>query len=130
MALHGRDAIHRVSTTDGTSAGRDAIHRVSTIDGTDAGTDAMNRVSTTDRALSGGATGERNPMLHQNLSTIVRWYKGRMSFEARRIHADFAWQSRFHDHVIRDAENHEKIRYYILNNPLSWDKDRFNPVNR
>jgi putative transposase len=109
----GRDAI-----------GRDAINRVSTTDDAVAGRDAVNRVST------GGATGNKNPMLHQNLSTIMRWFKGRATFEARKIHADFAWQARFHDHIILDAGKHEKIRHYILNNPLLWDKDRFNPKNQ
>lgn len=26
------------------------------------------------------------------------------------------WQSRFHDHVIRDAESFDRIRQYIINN--------------
>ncbi|MCF8460332.1 MAG: hypothetical protein K9G46_06385 [Flavobacteriales bacterium] len=106
---------------------RDAINRVSTMDDA-VGTDAINRVSTGES--TGGATGNKNPMLHQNLSTIIRWYKGRATFEARKIHADFAWQSRFHDHVIRNEENHTKIRYYVLNNPLLWNQDKFNPNNR
>jgi len=114
---NGRDAIYRVSTTE------DAINRVSSTEGAGTGRDAVNRVST------GGVTGDRNPMLKQNLSTIVRWYKGRLSFEARKVHADFAWQARFHDHIIRDAGSHEKIRHYILNNPRLWDHDRFNPKN-
>jgi len=134
IIIDRRDAINRVSATDNADAyrdavdrdaiGRDAINRVSTTDDAVAGRDAVNRVST------GGATGNKNPMLHQNLSTIMRWFKGRATFETRKIHADFAWQARFHDHIIRDADNHEKIRYYILNNPLLWDKDRFNPNNR
>jgi putative transposase len=80
-------------------------------------------------SLRVGVTGDRNPMLKQNLSTIVRWYKGRLAFEARKTHADFAWQARFHDRIIRDAGSNEKIRYYILNNPRLWDHDRFNPKN-
>jgi putative transposase len=65
-----------------------------------------------------------------SLSTIIRSYKSAVSKQARTIHADFAWQSRFHDHVIRDAENHTKIQHYILNNPLLWDRDKFNPNNQ
>jgi putative transposase len=65
-----------------------------------------------------------------SLSTIVRSYKSAVSKQARTIHADFAWQTRFHDHIIRDVQNHEKIRYYILNNVQLWDKDKFNPLNQ
>ena len=35
------------------------------------------------------------------------------------------WQPRFHDHIIRDEEEYEKILLYIQNNPRSWKEDRF-----
>lgn len=38
-------------------------------------------------------------------------------------HAYFNWQSRFYDHVIRDAKSHEAIRHYIQNNPSCWGND-------
>lgn len=37
----------------------------------------------------------------------------------------FAWQSRFYDHIIRDAESFDRIQQYIVNNPLNWKKDKF-----
>jgi putative transposase len=73
----------------------------------------------------GGFAGNKNPMLHENVSRIIRWYKGRCSFEMRKIHADFSWQPRFHDHIIRDAQSFENIQNYIANNPLNWNKDKF-----
>jgi putative transposase len=39
----------------------------------------------------------------------------------------FSWQRSFYDHVIRVEESLEKIREYILNNPLKWDLDKNNP---
>jgi REP element-mobilizing transposase RayT len=74
---------------------------------------------------NGGVTGTKNPMFHQNISRIIRWYKGRCSFEMRKIHADFAWQPRFHDHIIRNAQSFERIQTYIANNPKNWNKDKF-----
>lgn len=38
----------------------------------------------------------------------------------------FAWQSRFHDHVIRDQEDMNRIADYITCNVLRWDEDCFN----
>ena len=35
-------------------------------------------------------------------------------------------QSRFHDHIIRDEYELFRIRQYIKNNPLSWDRDKLN----
>ena len=73
----------------------------------------------------GGITGNKNPMLHDNLSKIIRWYKGRTTFESRKIHADFAWQPRFHDHIIRNDESFHRISEYIKNNPANWSSDQF-----
>lgn len=108
------------------------------------GTDAINRVPTkipiptkisipTEIPIStiipiptaGGITGPHNPMLHDNLSRIIRWYKGRTSFECRKPHTPFAWQSRFHDHIIRDDRSFETIWNYIVNNPHNWGDDKF-----
>jgi len=41
-------------------------------------------------------------MLHENLSRFMNWYKGRCTFEMRKINAKFSWQPRFYEHVIRN----------------------------
>lgn len=40
--------------------------------------------------IPGGITGDKNPMLHDNLSRVIRLYKGRVTFESWKIRADFA----------------------------------------
>ncbi|MBK6445950.1 MAG: hypothetical protein IPF81_11885 [Bacteroidetes bacterium] len=74
---------------------------------------------------TGGFTGNKNPMIHDNISRIVRWYKGRCTFEIRKINSNFAWQPRFHDHIIRDGFAFERIQNYIANNPSNWKEDTF-----
>ncbi len=37
----------------------------------------------------------------------------------------FAWQARFHDHVIRDREDMNRIADYITCNVQHWDEDSF-----
>jgi putative transposase len=69
--------------------------------------DVINRVST------GGFAGNKNPMLNNNLSRVIRWYKGRVSFETQEIHPGFDWQSRFHDHIIRNDKSYQQISEYI-----------------
>ncbi|SEG28439.1 REP element-mobilizing transposase RayT [Halpernia humi] len=71
----------------------------------------------------GGITGIKNPMLHQNISTIIRWYKGRCTFEINKISSGFKWQPRFYDHIIRNSKSFENIQKYIENNPENWDND-------
>lgn len=64
-------------------------------------------------------------MINDNISRIIRWYKGRCSFEIRKINADFKWQSRYHDHIIRNTKSFENIQNYIVNNPKNWKEDKF-----
>ncbi len=42
---------------------------------------------------------------------------------------DFQWQRSFYDHVIRNEKSLENIREYIVNNPLKWELDKYNPIN-
>ena len=35
------------------------------------------------------------------------------------------WQRGFHDHIIRDWRDYEKIAKYIYENPIRWQYDRF-----
>jgi putative transposase len=44
---------------------------------------------------------------------------------ARQNGIPFEWQARYHDHVIRDAGEHERIRNYILHNVEKWTDDTF-----
>jgi putative transposase len=93
--------------------------------------DANIRVSTENNFKQrGGITGAHNPMLTRaSLSNMLRWYKGRMSFEIHKIGKEFVWHPRFYDHIIRSKQELEGIRNYIRNNPAQWEKDRNNPKN-
>jgi putative transposase len=59
-----------------------------------------------------------------SLGAIVNQIK---SVCTKRIRAagypDFAWQARFHDHIIRDEPELNRIRRYIHDNPLTWTLD-------
>jgi REP element-mobilizing transposase RayT len=59
------------------------------------------------------------------ISTIIRSYKSVVSKNAHFINADFEWQERFHDHIIRDSESFERIQNYIENNVANWKDDKF-----
>jgi putative transposase len=73
----------------------------------------------------GGITGLHNPMLHQNLSRVIRWYTGRVSYESHKINPEFNWQRRFHDRIIRDIDEYKTKTRYIRNNILNWKEDEF-----
>ena len=64
------------------------------------------------------------------LPEIVRAFK---TFSARRINALKGtpgvpvWQRSYYEHVVRTDEELDRIREYIVNNPLRWEYDRENP---
>ncbi len=101
--------------------------------------DAINRVSTTKTnvitqnknyipgisGIHGGITGKNNPMFYKSISKIIRWYKGRCTFEINHIASHFQWQPRFYDHVIQNKQDLNRIQQYIQNNPRKWRNDGF-----
>ncbi|MFN3588922.1 MAG: transposase [Spirosomataceae bacterium] len=78
---------------------------------------------------NGGFAGDKNPMFHSNISRVIRWYKGRCSFEIRKLNEDFGWQSSFYDHIIRTPKAFENIQNYIENNPSKWADDYFSEID-
>ena len=59
------------------------------------------------------------------LSSIVGGYKSAVTKHANRLKFNFAWQTRFHEHIIRDEKSFQNISQYIVNNPLNWSADQF-----
>ena len=39
------------------------------------------------------------------------------------------WQRNYYDHIIRHDADLDRIRDYIVNNPLRWELDRLYPAN-
>ena len=39
------------------------------------------------------------------------------------------WQRNYYEHIIRNEKALTNIRQYIVNNPLSWQKDQLHPDN-
>jgi REP element-mobilizing transposase RayT len=120
-----RDAMHCVSTTktDINDTHRtDAMHCVSTTK-TDTNdthrTDAMHCVSAPSPPQN-----QFGPQ-SKNLASIIRGFKTGVTKNARLIHPDFAWQSRFHDRIIRNNAEFQRISTYIRNNPANWQNDKF-----
>lgn len=89
--------------------------------------DAMHRVSTLMAAMNFNDMECKNKFAPQrkNLASIIRGFKSAVTNRTRKFHADFAWQSRYHDHIIRNDDQYKQIKNYILNNPENWDQDKY-----
>ncbi len=60
-----------------------------------------------------------------SLSAVLRSYKSAVSNKAKHFNPNFAWQPRFHDIIIRDAQSLTNIQNYIINNPTNWINDEY-----
>lgn len=60
-----------------------------------------------------------------SISTIIRSYKSAVTKHANRLGIANGWQTRSHDHIIRDDASYGRISKYIKNNPANWQDDRF-----
>ncbi len=70
--------------------------------------------------IKGGITRGYNPMINkQSISFAIRWLKARTTYQIRKKYPkkQFAWQSRYHDRIIKDEKALYAARNYIRNNP-------------
>ncbi len=67
-------------------------------------------------------------LAHQQgwLSVAIGGVKSAITKFANHNQLVFAWQVRFHDHLIRDEGELNRITFYIDNNVALWDDDCFN----
>ena len=62
----------------------------------------------------------------RNLASIVRGFKIGVTKYANDKGISFAWQPRFHDHIIRNLYEMNRIGDYINNNIARWKEDCYN----
>lgn len=80
--------------------------------------DAMHRVSTLEKNKFGPQS--------KNLASIIRGFKSAVTMRARRIEPEFKWQPNYHDHIIHNENEYDRIEEYISLNPENWNEDRLN----
>jgi REP element-mobilizing transposase RayT len=61
----------------------------------------------------------------KTVSAMVGSFKSAVTKWCNENNLTFGWQTRFHDHIIRDDSEYHRIRRYIINNPGKWEDDRF-----
>jgi putative transposase len=70
------------------------------------------------------------------LPEIVQWFKTMTTNEYMRgvktlgwpAFRGQLWQRNYYEHVIRNDDSLNRIRQYIVDNPIRWDADRENPA--
>ena len=68
-----------------------------------------------------------SPLSKGSVSAFVNHFKGNVKkWCIKNNLTDFNWQSRFHDRVIRNNAEYDKIASYIQTNVLNWQNDNEN----
>ena len=84
---------------------------------------ATHRVAHTMRRPAGPMAGSVGAMIAQFKSIATK--------RIRPLgHSGFAWQRNYYEHIVRDEDSLNRIREYILTDPLRWDLDRENPERK
>lgn len=66
----------------------------------------------------------------RSLGAIVRAFKSAVTYRAgRELQCTNIWQRNYHEHVLRDQADYERIANYIASNPVNWEEDEENPGN-
>lgn len=60
-----------------------------------------------------------------SLSTVVGLYKAGVSRRIKKDTEQNIWQRSFHDHIIRNQKEYEKIWQYVEYNDQKWETDCF-----
>jgi putative transposase len=65
-----------------------------------------------------------------SLPTIIRCYAAAVTRQINKLcnsPGHKIWQRNYFEHVIRNDKSYDKIRQYIIENPLYWAQDDENP---
>lgn len=66
----------------------------------------------------------------KSLSSLMGVLKSLTTRKIRELGGnDFEWHRSFHDHIIRNGLEYERIKNYIRKNPKKWIEDRFYQIN-
>ncbi len=91
--------------------------------------DHLHGIIIIDKGDDGGSLGKliteyRNAFAPQskNLASIIRGFKAGVKTFAVKNNIPFFWQERFHDHIIQNQEEFQRIRKYILENVSKWKR--------
>ncbi|WP_395946637.1 transposase [Caedibacter taeniospiralis] len=66
----------------------------------------------------------------QTIGAIVRGFKASVTKqinELQQTRGQTIWQRNYYEHVIRDADDYNRVYEYIENNPQRWSLDSLNP---
>ena len=78
------------------------------------------------------STSKHPSMKPKSLSSLIVGFKSSVTKKINQIRntpGAKIWQCNYYEHIIRNEKSCDKIRQYIVNNPVSWEIDQLHPDN-
>ena len=78
------------------------------------------------------ATDRRGEVTSPSLGKIIAYFKYQSTKhinQHRNVAGTRVWQRNYHDHIIRDDTDLQRLRQYIQDNPMKWELDQLHPDN-
>ncbi len=120
-----RDTLQRVST--GSGSGSESGSETETETGSETETETETESESEPGMGMGMGTIEQfGKPTHNSIPTIVRLFKSTITKQINQIRQTPGipvWQRNYYEHIIRNDNELNKIREYIINNPLTWETD-------
>lgn len=96
--------------------------------------DGINKISSGNEKSSEILGGETPPRHMPTLGQIIAYFKYQSTKDMNQLDNTGTitkfWQRNYYEHVIRNHEEWDRIHRYIESNPLLWDEDNQNPMNK
>ena len=68
---------------------------------------------------------QKKPGTSKTIGSIVRGFKiGVTKWFRENTHIYTPWQRNYYEHIIRNENQFNRIRRYIINNPINWESDK------
>ena len=86
-------------------------------------------VLSAEKSAGGDSTESQFQVPAGSLGIVVRGFKAAVKrrINAARAERELApvevWQSNYHEHIVLDEEDLDRIRRYIIENPMNWETD-------
>ncbi|MDR0860702.1 MAG: hypothetical protein LBO09_07170 [Candidatus Peribacteria bacterium] len=75
--------------------------------------------------MEGSDQSNDTKITNQTLGSIICGLKSAITKHCHEQGYVFARQSRYHDHIVRDEQAYDNIKFYIQQNPKKWKEDKF-----
>lgn len=88
---------------------------------------AIHRIAPTNaqtKGISGAGSGSIGAIIGQFKSVATKHIN-----KMRNSPGSPIWQRNYYEHIIRNEDEMERIREYMINNPAKWSEDENNPTN-